>query len=331
MKTKKLFGVLLITIFVLLFIKFNGIEELESTIKHIKLNNYIYLIILQIITILATAFIWYFIVNKEFKISFLRILQINLSSTFVESVTPSSKLGGEGAKIYLLKKFTNLNYSKLTSKVIVQKYIMFTPFLLMSAYLLIYSLFKYNLPNFIFISFLIITLTFLLIFLLIKYNMFNFELTNNNYFFLYINKFCNFLKLSIKNIKKEINKNELIFLFFISGIIWFLYPVKIFLSAKMLEFDISLSLVFVMTFSAYCVSMIPLTPGGLGTFEATIALIASMNGLNFSEGIMIALVARTITFWFPLILSIFASISIIFRKNNNIEFNKFEKKEEVVI
>lgn len=72
----------------------------------------------------------------------------------------------------------------------------------------------------------------------------------------------------------------------------------------MLNFDVGIVAIAVITYTAYLVSLFPLLPGGLGSFEGTMALMfASYGEIFFAEALAIALVARFVTYWFPLLLS----------------------------
>jgi len=106
---------------------------------------------------------------------------------------------------------------------------------------------------------------------------------------------------------------------------WFLYPVKTFIISNHLGFDIGFSPIVGATFLAYLVGTLPLTPGGLGSFEATLAVILSQQGITFAEGLTIALLLRVITFWFPLVLSALVSIKL----TNKINFTFINSQQEV--
>jgi uncharacterized protein (TIRG00374 family) len=89
----------------------------------------------------------------------------------------------------------------------------------------------------------------------------------------------------------------------LSSIVWVLYPVKVLLVTQMLGMEMEFVDIATATYAAYLVSMLPLLPGGLGSFEATMALILSAKGMSFSEGLAVALLTRLVTFWLPLGLS----------------------------
>jgi hypothetical protein len=327
MKKKTFLSLSILIIILIFFFKFNGLEDLIDSFKHLKVEHYIFLTLLQLLTISLTTYQWVFLVNKTGKISFFKMLQINLAGTFVESVTPSSRFGGEGAKVFLLKKSTELNYTQIASKMILLKFVMLFPFMCMTLLFFLISLFNYKLPNFIYLSFLGIFIFFSVLFFLAKKSKLkesNSEKAHANFIVKFIDKTFTFFSESCEKAKKILTKKEIIYLMLISSFVWFLYPVKFFLVSNILGFEIPFGLVVLATFSAYTVSIMPVTPGGVGTFEASMALIFSINGLIFSSGVSISILARTFTFWLPLFLSILASFTLLFP---NIKNNKKLKKE----
>jgi len=98
----------------------------------------------------------------------------------------------------------------------------------------------------------------------------------------------------------------------VSLLIWIFYPLKVYLVCYFLNIEVSLVIIGLATLSAYMISMVPLLPGGLGTYEGGMAMFFTLGGLSPAEGLAIALVSRLTTFWFPLVLSAMASL-VIFR------------------
>ncbi len=97
-------------------------------------------------------------------------------------------------------------------------------------------------------------------------------------------------------------------MFGVAFIIWAFYPVKVYLVANILGYQLNPVIVIIATFTAYLVSMVPLLPGGLATFEGTLALVLAYEGLAAHEAFSIALMTRVITFWIPLFISAIPAI-----------------------
>ncbi len=92
-----------------------------------------------------------------------------------------------------------------------------------------------------------------------------------------------------------------------SGLVWALYPVKVALAAFFLGIEIAVPVVIVATFAAYAVGLLPITPGGLGTYEATMMGVFSAAGVAPANAAAVALLARAVSYWAPLLLSLGAA------------------------
>lgn len=79
--------------------------------------------------------------------------------------------------------------------------------------------------------------------------------------------------------------------------IWTLFPLKLWLLTAQ-HASLNPLFLFAATFAAYFAAMIPLLPGGLGTFEAVMGGMLVASGLTWEEALAISLVFRFVTFWF---------------------------------
>lgn len=87
------------------------------------------LMLLQIITLAAAAYLWYKPIHQAGgRASYPQVLIIHLASGFIESITPSVKFGGEAAKIYLLKKATGLPLKKVADAAVNNAFVWMVPF-----------------------------------------------------------------------------------------------------------------------------------------------------------------------------------------------------------
>ncbi len=247
------------------------------------------------------------------------MITIILTGSFVESVTPSSKLGGETAKAYLLYQKTDLNSNDLTSIIVMQKFIILLPFLFLCLFVILLSFYKYFLPDFVYIIYLITVLIFVIICAIY------YKLGKRKDVFIFkfkkLNKVVSFISKSSKKSSDLLLNSQKYWLLLISLFIWLLYPLKLYLVSRMLGFNVEILFIILVTYIAYLAGIMPVSPGGLGTFEGTIALLFSWNGFYFAEGLSVALVLRLITYWFPLILSIIAASYLIIYKNIKIQTN----------
>ncbi|MEJ6952480.1 lysylphosphatidylglycerol synthase transmembrane domain-containing protein [Natronospora cellulosivora (SeqCode)] len=313
-------GIWIITILIIN----SGWSEIKNSIMNINPPILLALALLQLFTLALTAYQWFFLLSKKSKnLSYLRILLINLSASFVESVTPSSKLGGEAAKVYLLRKETSLSYQSLATIVMTHKYFSLLPFIILCMLALIISSFSFVLPTIVYISFLAFFFLFIMIFYIFSKAGSLIDKDSDNKIFNKITGFIVFIQRAISQSRKVLAPNEAIFLFLISLLVWILYPVKLYIISLALGFELSFVFITVVTYTAYLISILPLTPGGLGTFEGSAAFIFSLNAYLFAEGMAAALMLRLITFWFPLILQSIATAYFLSRENINL----FSKKQ----
>ena len=123
-----------------------------------------------------------------------------------------------------------------------------------------------------------------------------------------------FLNRASSNSRNLTTFSEGAFLITVSTLIWLLYPLKVFLVTGMLDLNISLRAVAIITFTAYLVSMVPLLPGGLGSYEGTMVLMFSFFGIAPAEGLAAALISRLITFWIPLLWSALGALYLVVYK-----------------
>jgi uncharacterized protein (TIRG00374 family) len=125
MKKKIGIAFLIISLIILSYFLYNfGLDALEI----IKLNiNYYYLSIF--IAILLISFIPYVMRFKVIldafgkKVSILQLIPQTMVAFAVSYITPASRLGGEPARIYLLKKESDVDYTTATSSVVLDKFI----------------------------------------------------------------------------------------------------------------------------------------------------------------------------------------------------------------
>ncbi len=315
---------LLLSVFIFgAMIVYFGREDVYRVVTRITPAQIVLMTGLQLGTLFMSTYIWYDLLSlKSPGLSIVRVFGISLAGSFVESITPSVKIGGEALKVYLMKKETALDYSQLTAITLVSKFFSLLPFLLISFLTLLVAFFTIQLPLFIYAAFAVLAgmvLVLLMLFHVDRLPAFplwsgraksqaprhpfaravHARITRMH---LFLSDTSTQSKTLVTDTRKRL------FLFGLSLIIWSLYPVKIYLVAGMLGYDLNLLVVILATYSAYLAGMVPLLPGGLATFEGTLALVLSYEGLAAYEAFSIALVARTFTYWIPLLISALAAL-----------------------
>ncbi len=313
-----------------------GLEEIAASIKQIDPGMFGFLLLLQIFTLLAAALQWQFLLKKlNQKLSLGLVMAVTLAGNYIESVTPAVKLGGEAAKVYLFRKHSSLDYDRLAGILLALKYYSMLPFVCLAMVFSGSAFLNFNLPRPALGAFVFLLIFFAaLVFLYhragskagsnsapdssrpVPGRALN-EAGHNRSRTIFINglvsiksrldKITTFVNRAALLSRSMTNRQEALALIALSTLVWLAYPFKVYLVARMLGLETGLITIAVITFTAYLVSMVPLLPGGLGSFEATMALMFSLNGFSPAEGLTVALVTRLVTYWFPLLLSALAA------------------------
>ncbi|TVP93731.1 MAG: TIGR00374 family protein [Acholeplasmatales bacterium] len=100
-------------------------------------------------------------------------------------------------------------------------------------------------------------------------------------------------------------------------VVWGLYALKAHVVFLGLLGQGSLVLAFVVTMSAYAVALLPVSPGGLGTFEATFVTVSSPFGVSVEGALAVVVLLRLVTFWLSLAVSAVTVGWIVFIKRRH--------------
>ncbi len=321
-----------------------GRDEVIGLLGKIDPVIVVLLFLLQVITLAMTSYQWQMLLKKsEVRIPFVKTFGINLAGNYIESVTPSVKLGGEAARVYLFKQHTSAAYTRIAGIMLAVKYYSLLPFVILAGVSFGFVLFMFQMPVFSVLAFFLVAAFFAVFsWFHLKYGKQSIidnheeqeidqavenERLNERHGKLSkaflsareqiyrIRKFSVVAAGDSRSITTPKTRKMLVTL---SLIVWLLYPVKVFIVSRMLGLSPDVATVVLATFSAYLISMLPLLPGGLGSFEGSMAIIFSLSGLTPAEGLAIALATRLVTFWFPLALSAMAISCLTFCSKQNI-------------
>ncbi len=306
---------------ILAIVLYFGWQEIAQAFRQADPLIMLGLALLQIITLGMAAYQWRFLLHKlGRRLSFLRVFSIHLAGGFVESVTPSVKLGGEAVKLFLFRQATALPHRELAGAMLAHKYLSLFPFVLLCAPFIILAALRQEVPAPVYVAFMALAAVFALIFWLLHCRperrmtdgpIHSVPPTRSRRPFATlaskIHGMTSFLNDGARHSRALTVSAERGGLLLISLLIWGLYPAKVYVVTLMLGYDINFLYVALATYTAYLVSMLPLFPGGLGSFEGSMALMLSLGGISPAEGLAVALLARIITYWFPLVFSAAAS------------------------
>ncbi len=265
---------------------------------------------LQIITLLLISLQWQAIACQVGeKAPLAKFLHINLAGAFVDSITPAVKAGGEVTKALLLRSQLDFPLTKAVAIVGLQKVISLIPFLLLSLVSVGWfftrvggeSLYgKAIICSLLFLF----TFVFLLIFLLAYPRR--------------VNSFLSYLPVNIKkkekiekaflsineSIKEAFNsKKKLAWIILLAFIIWGLFAFKAYFISTSININISFPAIAAVTYLSYMIAMLPISPGGLGTFEGSVVFFLAPLNVPLYQGMALAIALRFVTFWFVFLIS----------------------------
>lgn len=308
----------IIIFFVLLF-KNTNFNVLVREIQEIKPKIIVQLIALQIITQLLLGIQWHRIANKiTIKTSFFDMFYILSSGNVIEAITPGAKIGGEATRLYYLKKELKVDTNQAINIILIQKCIsmsvLFT--LCIVSFMYISTNLNFAIGNRVVICVISILLILMLICLLFFAD--NISKICSKSEKKYLKKIVKFAENYAKS-TKMISLSEWILQFFISTLVWVLFPFKMVILAESMRIGMSHEIIVAITMTSYMIGMLPITPGGIGTFEGTMISIFTLLPVCNEEAFTATIVFRLITFWFVLI---FSSIYVLIYKRRKSIGNK---------
>ncbi len=322
-------------ILVAVMLYFTDYHRVLNSLTAIKANVVIWVCLLQFVTIGLINFQWFKIANyMGIQSSFRQIFHINMSGTFVESITPSVKAGGEGVKIYLLKSLPTSSLSKATAMVCLQKMVSMLAFFMLNIAGMIWFFCTAEL-RFSYVNILMISVIFLGIvtFLLIVVVMFPTKL--KRFTKILPTKFdirhkveqgISSLQQALESVKGQYHLFW--YQFMVSTAIWGLFAVKAYIIARGLQMQSSFISIAVVTYFAYMIGMVPLTPGSIGTFEGSVLLLLTPMGILSHQAMAFALTLRFVTFWFVFGVSSICVGYVQIRKVNSIKWKGKDLNEK---
>jgi len=293
-----------------------GTQELGQALSRVSPVAVAVLFTLQLSTLLASAWIWHFLLNRKKSIPFSAVFLVNQAAGLIESLTPSVKFGGEASKVYLFRQRTGQAYQDLAGTLLVHKFLTMTPFVLLCLVLVLPAFFMFELPQFFF--FLCAGLGFLC---------YGGNLEERKEKPLQDaprkstpgrleslkkmpSRVAVFMQQSRLAASRLLSTRQTLAAMLVSLLIWIFYPIKVYLACTFLGLDVHPLIIGLATLFAYMVSMVPLLPGGLGTYEGAMALFFTLGGLTPAEGLAVSLLSRLTTFWFPLLISALSCLAL---------------------
>lgn len=264
---------------------------------------------LQIATQLALNYQWFRLCRiLGLKASFGALLVVNAYGTVVDAANPGEKVGGELARVLQLHNLLGFSAQQATSLVTIQKALSLAALVILNGlavFVLGDALTHWTSP-FPRIAVLVVLLG---LAVLLGCALFGTERLNSRIQSIRgEGRLVGGLKRWMARFARDTaaigrRPGEWGRQFLLALVIWTLFPLKLQLIVSQYA-RVNPLLLFAITFLAYFAAMVPLLPGGLGTFEAVMGGMLMAAGLGWERALAISLVFRFITFWFVVLLSV---------------------------
>lgn len=306
-------------LFFFFFLKNIQVTEIQKALAQISPVLMIFLLLLQVLTQLLLCSQWY-LIAKHLGVSsrFSQFFYILSTGSVIEALTPGAKIGGEVTRLYYLKKECDCSTEKATHIILIQKcFSMSVLFgVCLTAFLYLMGRLRHIISPF--AQTLLLGLGgFLLLFflsLLFFPGQVGEKLCHSRHMFLVkLGK----LMCSYQENLSKLPKSQWYLQFAISLTVWLLFPVKMMILVRFMDIYVNPVLLIAITMSAYMLALLPLTPGGLGTFEGAIVGLFALIPLGVELSLTIAVLFRLVTFWFVMLMS--TIFVLYYRKKGNRE------------
>ncbi|MBU9710390.1 lysylphosphatidylglycerol synthase transmembrane domain-containing protein [Evansella tamaricis] len=299
---KKIVFLLIGILLVCLFVWKGDFQAILASIEEVNRMTIISLCLLQVLTIFLVNYQWFLLGKPLFPgIKYKTMFRIQMVGTVMESITPAAKTGGEAVKVILMKRRLNCSYGEAVGLISVQKLVSMLAFVPISSISIIYLINSTtNIPKLVVTSFLFIVVTVAaILFLTLNINSMKNWLSKSKRNRQWPIKFTQQLQSFETALRKLVfQKTNWFYHFFLSFVIWGLFPLKAVILNSSLHMNIDYLTISAISFIAYMISMLPLTPGGLGTFEGSVVIILGSLQIGMADAIILAVLFRFVTYWF---------------------------------
>ncbi len=265
---------------------------------------------LHLITLSVTSYRWQVLLRRlGADLPFGRTMHIHLASRFAAVMTPS--LAADAASVGLFRRFTELSYGQLTGSILLQK---FTSLLALVAVCMICLVFPGDTGISVAPYAAVLTACLLLAALVRAAPAGGtgssgdpVRIKGGSGILSRIRQWMGAGRElgaeAVRTSRQLLESREAPRLLAASAVVWALYPLKVYVVTLSLGLEVNYALLAVSAYLACITGMIPVLPGGLGSFEAGMAFMLTRGGLTAGEGLMVALLLRVGTFWLPMLVS----------------------------
>lgn len=288
----------MLVLFAYVFSK-QDLHKLWQGIQSIPLAVFLLLLGMQVLTQALLCCQWTLLARKFLaSCGFWGMFRVLAIGSLVEALTPGAKVGGELSKLYYLKKDFSCTTEIAAHIIVIQKSIsMSVLFSICSLSGILWTtravskVSKDVMDTGLLWGMGVVPLLFLLILACPKY------LSK-----LPLPKKVQGVLEGFSQATQALERKQWLLQFGISTAVWLLFPLKMLILTASVGLRLDLLMVFAMTMISYASGMLPLTPGGLGTFEGTMLSLFALLSVETELAFALTIVFRFVTFWFVMIL-----------------------------
>jgi uncharacterized protein (TIRG00374 family) len=288
----------------------SDIPGIAAAVKATPITQLLLVIGLQLITQLLLNFQWYRLSRiMGWKTSFAKLLVVNAYGVVADAITPGEKVGGEVARVVQLKSSFGYTTAQSTILVTIQKALSLCALVVLNLMVVLTMAdrvsFLQPMPVRIAVLVILIIIAAFLFLLLFHTNRLAARMCRIRAKKKWLKVFINWTDSFAQHTQIIRQKRgEWVLQFVLSVLIWSVFPLKLILLVSSYHAQIPALALFGTTFVAYFAGMIPLLPGGLGTFEAAMSSILIVYGLSFQQALAATVVFRFVTFWLVVLVSV---------------------------
>ncbi|BCD62626.1 glycosyltransferase 2 family protein [Nitratiruptor sp. YY08-26] len=252
-----------------------------TSLQHLNIIGIILTFLTVFFSDIIISYRWYYL--GLFRYSFLTSLEANMLAFFLNIFAPA-KLG-DLSKIYYLHKKESAKIKDVTAMFLIER---FFDVIILGFLILFSTLFIYPEPKAYILVIFIALITLIFFYLLLQPKRF--------YRLLQIIPWRK-LRLSLYQIYKSLqsfmNIKKIVILTLLSLAVWGGYYLNNFVFFTLAtDFHLTFSQIFIASTLAFAVSAIPITPGGIGTFQAAFVLVLGWYGIPKESALSASIVLQ---------------------------------------
>ena len=286
------------------------IERIIEQFQELSALSILFFALWQLVTIALLVVQWQlFLKARHMKSSFIDLWNVQMLGIFLESITPGAKIGAESLRLYYFTKKYTQDVSQSMAIIVLQKIysmIAFSSFFLL-LFLGAFSIMPIDLVQ----QRQVVLLVFVFFALLLA-----------GLFIARIPKVAQFFSRFFEHLKESWHdKKEVCTQLFLSLVIWGFYPLKGIVLAVLFDLPLTVYQLVIIMMISYIVAQLPLTPGGIGTFEASLITLFVMYDVPNDVALVYTIFFRFMTHWFIVVVS----IPFLFGKTNRTLYRSIQQ------